>query len=181
MDLIRPLPVDLSTLNGFQAEAVAPEQASTEISVPAGEETSTLPLIEACLNGAATVLLIAGILAIKSGKRQVHERCMQFAFLASAAFLAIYLYYHFAVQPELGPRQFNGEGFAKTAYLTLLITHVIGAIVHLPMVLRTFFLAWKERWDDHKRWAKFTFPLWLYVSVTGVVVYLVLYPFNPAP
>ena len=106
---------------------------------------------------------------------------MQFAFLASAAFLGIYLYYHFAVQPELGARKFNGEGLAKTAYLALLITHVIGAIVNLPMVLRTFYLAWKERWDDHKRWAKFTFPLWFYVSVTGVVVYLVLYPFNPAP
>lgn len=154
----------------------------THIEVPGGQagETSSLPLIEACLNGAATVLLIAGVSAIHKGKRGLHERLMLLAFLASSAFLAIYLYYHFAVQPALGARKFNGEGFAKSAYLVLLVTHVVGAIVNLPMVLRTFYLAWKERWEDHKRWAKFTFPLWLYVSVTGVIVYLVLYPFNPA-
>lgn len=181
MDMHRPWILEPSLLRPLQTEADELEQAAAEVAVPAHEETSSLPLIEACLNGAATVLLIAGIVAIKGGKRELHERCMQFAFLASAAFLAIYLYYHFAVQPELGPRKFNGEGLAKTAYLALLITHVIGAIVNLPMVLRTFYLAWKERWDDHKRWAKFTFPLWFYVSVTGVVVYLVLYPFNPAP
>ncbi|MHC4376847.1 MAG: DUF420 domain-containing protein [Planctomycetota bacterium] len=181
MNVHRPWNAELSSLSPLQTEADALEQTVTEVGTPAPEETSSLPLIEACLNGAATVLLIAGIVAIKGGKRELHERCMQFAFLASAAFLAIYLYYHFAVQPELGPRKFNGEGLAKGAYLALLITHVIGAIVNLPMVLRTFYLAWNERWDDHKRWAKFTFPLWFYVSVTGVVVYLVLYPFNPAP
>lgn len=167
-------------IDGPIAQVDGTAEIAAEIA-EAPQETSPLPFYEACLNGTATVLLIAGIVAIKGDKRVLHERCMQLAFLASAAFLGIYLYYHFAVQPELGARKYNGEGLAKTAYLVLLITHVIGAIVNLPMVLRTFFLAWKERWDDHKRWAKFTFPLWLYVSVTGVVVYLVLYPFNPAP
>lgn len=181
METHRPWTLESPSARAPQTDTAALEETVAEVAAPAAAETSPLPLIEACLNGAATVLLIAGIVAIKGGKRELHERCMQFAFLASAAFLGIYLYYHFAVQPELGARKFNGEGLAKTAYLALLITHVIGAIVNLPMVLRTFYLAWKERWDDHKRWAKFTFPLWFYVSVTGVVVYLVLYPFNPAP
>lgn len=141
-------------------------------------ETSILPTINACFNGIAALLLILGLIAIKKGHREQHARLMRLAFAFSAAFLASYLYYHFVVIPSQGgPVRYSGEGAAKIAYLLLLLTHVVGAVINLPMVLRTFWLAHKERWDDHKWWAKRTLPLWLYVSVTGVIVYLVLYVF----
>ncbi|MEZ6014298.1 MAG: DUF420 domain-containing protein [Planctomycetota bacterium] len=141
---------------------------------------SPLPLVNACLNGTAFVLLVLGLIAIKRGRREAHEHLMKLAFLASAAFLVSYLYYHGVVQRQNGPMKFNGVGAARTAYFVLLITHVVLAVVNLPMVLRTFWLAHRRRWDAHKRMAKLTLPIWLYVSITGVIVYLVLYPFNPA-
>lgn len=139
---------------------------------------SILPTLNAFLNGSAALFLVLGLLAIKAGQRERHGHLMRIAFAFSAAFLASYLYYHFVVIPaQGGPVRYDGEGAAKTAYLILLLTHVLGAIVNLPMVLRTFWLAHKERWEDHKWWAKRTLPLWLYVSVTGVAVYMILYVF----
>lgn len=141
---------------------------------------SPIPLVNACLNGAATVLLLLGIVAIKGGARRRHEVLMKLAFVVSAAFLACYLYYHFAVLPITGgPTRFNGEGVGKVLYLLMLASHVILAVANLPMVLRTFWLAHREDWERHRRLARWTFPIWLYVSVTGVLVYLVLYRFNP--
>ena len=135
-----------------------------------------LPTLNAIFNSTAAVLLMLGLFAIKAGHKKRHEHLMKLAFLVSAAFLVSYLYYHFVVVPaQGGPVKFGGEGTAKIAYYVLLLTHVLGAIVNLPMVLRTFWLAHKERWDSHKRWAKWTFPLWMYVSVTGVMVYACLY------
>lgn len=141
---------------------------------------SPIPLVNACLNGAATVLLLLGIAAIKGGARRRHELLMKLAFLVSAAFLACYLYYHFVVLPITGgPTRFHGTGVVKVLYLVMLASHVILAVVNLPMVLRTFWLAHREDWVRHRRLARWTFPVWLYVSVTGVLVYLVLYRFNP--
>tara|TARA_R110002072_G_scaffold59071_16_gene150562 strand:- start:3243 stop:4325 length:1083 start_codon:yes stop_codon:yes gene_type:complete len=141
-----------------------------------------LPLVNASLNGLAGVLLLLGLIAIKKDQRSRHEHLMKAAFLVSAAFLASYLWYHFQVTAlQGGPTPFNGTGAAKIAYLALLASHVVLAMVNLPMILRTFWLAHKEDWVRHRAWAKITFPIWLYVSVTGVLVYLVLYPFNPAP
>jgi putative membrane protein len=142
---------------------------------------SPLPLVNACLNGTAFVLLTLGFVAIKRGRRERHELLMKLAFVTSAAFLASYLYYHGVVQRQYGPTKYNGVGLARTAYYALLVTHVVLAVVNLPMALRTFWLAHKERWDAHRRLARITLPIWLYVSITGVIVYLVLYPFNPAP
>jgi len=143
---------------------------------------SQIPLINASLNGTAFLLLIAGLMAIKAGAKKRHEHLMKLAFLASAVFLGFYLYYHFAVLPiSGGPTPFNGTGVWKTLYLVMLASHVILAVINLPMVLRTFWLAHKEDWERHKRMARWTFPIWAYVSVTGVLVYLVLYPFNPTP
>ncbi len=139
-----------------------------------------LPAVNASLNALATVLLLAGLAAIKAGRRERHEKLMVSALAASAAFLACYLYYHFAIARG-NPTRFHGEGASKVAYLVLLGTHTVLAMVNLPMVLRTFWLARKERWEAHRRLARWTFPIWLYVSVTGVVVYVVLYHFNPAP
>jgi protein SCO1 len=141
-----------------------------------------LPLVNASLNGLAGVLLLLGLIAIKKDQRSRHEHLMKAAFFVSAAFLASYLWYHVQVIPlQGGPTPFNGTGGAQVAYLALLASHVILAAVNLPMILRTFWLAHKEDWVRHRAWARITFPIWLYVSVTGVLVYLVLYPFNPAP
>ncbi len=142
-------------------------------------EQETLPAINACLNGAATVLLIFGRRAIAQGKREVHARFMRAAFVFSALFLVGYVTYHTVIIPEFGTTKFRVEGALHTAYLVMLASHVLLAIVNLPMVLWTFWLAHKERWESHKRWAHWTFPIWLYVSVTGVLVYLVLYQWNP--
>lgn len=135
-----------------------------------------LPAINASLNGVSAVLLVLGLVWIKQGKRQAHERAMLGAFGVSAAFLACYLYYHFVVIPEVGTTKFvHDSDVLRGAYLVLLATHVLGAMVNLPMILWTLWLAHKERWDAHRRWAKWTWPLWFYVSVTGVLVYLALY------
>jgi uncharacterized membrane protein YozB (DUF420 family) len=139
---------------------------------------SNLPAVNASLNALATVLLLAGLAAIKGGRRERHERLMTSALIASTAFLACYLYYHFVVTKG-NATKFHGAGGAKVAYFVLLGSHTILAMVNLPMVLRTFWLARKQRWDAHRRLARWTFPIWLYVSVTGVVVYVVLYHFNP--
>ena len=137
---------------------------------------SILPTINAGLNATTTLLLLLAFFAIKRDDKERHGRLMKTAFVTSAAFLTSYLYYHFVVIPASGgPVKFAGEGPAKVAYLILLLTHVLGAMINLPMVLRTFWLAHKERWDSHKKWAKWTFPLWMYVSVTGVMVYFALY------
>lgn len=143
---------------------------------------SVLPLLNASLNGLAGILLVLGLLAIKKGQQERHAALMKSAFLVSAVFLASYLYYHTVVLPiQGGPTAFNGTGGLKVAYLVLLGTHVLLAAVNLPMVLRTLLLAHREDWDRHRWWARITFPIWLYVSVTGVLVYLVLYHWNPVP
>jgi protein SCO1/2 len=146
----------------------------------AGGTRSRLPAVNASLNGLAGLLLLVGLVAIKRDKRALHGMIMRAAFLVSVAFLASYLYYHFAVVSEIGPTRYNGTGWSRTAYLALLLSHTLLAVVNLPMVLRTLWLAHKERWEAHARLAKVTFPIWLYVSVTGVLVYLVLYVWNPA-
>ncbi|MFT4539943.1 MAG: protein SCO1/2 [Planctomycetota bacterium] len=140
-----------------------------------------IPTINAVLNATAALCLLLGLGAIRRGDKKVHEHWMIRAFLVSAAFLVLYVYYHVAVLPiSGGPTKFNATGVLQVSYLVMLASHVILAAINLPMVLRTFWLAHRERWDDHKRWARWTFPIWLYVSVTGVLVYLVLYVFNPA-
>jgi len=135
----------------------------------------SLPLVNACLNGLSFVLLLAGFAAIKAGDRKLHERLMYSAMATSAVFLACYVYYHLVVQTTT---PFRREGWVKTAYLVMLATHVVLAMLNVPLVLRTVFLARRERWEQHKRWAKVTLPVWLYVSVTGVLVYLCLYVWN---
>lgn len=139
----------------------------------------SIPLLNACLNGTSGVLLLAGLAAIRTGRRKLHERLMISALFVSAAFLASYLYYHFVVVPEVGLTRFHGAGRWKAAYYAMLATHVVLAVVVVPLALRTVFLARRARFDAHKRWARITFPIWLYVSVTGVLVYLALYVWNP--
>jgi putative membrane protein len=97
----------------------------------------------------------------------------------SAAFLVSYLVYHFVVVPQIGETRFGGTGALKTAYLVMLASHIVLAIAIVPLVLRTLWLAHEERFEAHRRLARWTWPLWMYVSVTGVLVYLALYVWNP--
>lgn len=135
-----------------------------------------LPLFDAVCNGTATVLLVSGWIAIRGGRRELHARLMIAATVASALFLTGYLTYHFGVGSET---RLNASGWVKTAYLAMLATHVVLAAVQVPLILRTLWLAYRGRFEAHRRWARWTLPIWLYVSVTGVVVYLALYVFNP--
>ncbi len=130
-----------------------------------------LPAINASLNATAAVLLIIGLILIKTGRKKAHGLCMSLALVVSAAFLGCYLYYHYKV----GHVAFAGQGIARAIYLPLLASHVILAVVNLPMIILTVLPAVRERFDQHKRWAKWTYPIWLYVSVTGVIVYMMCY------
>ena len=136
---------------------------------------SDLPLVNASLNATSTVLLVLGFIFIKSGKPKAHGLTMTLALLVSAAFLTCYLIYHY----HAGHVKFSGTGIVRTVYFTLLISHIILAVVNLPMIIFTVLPAWKHRFDKHKRWAKLTLPVWLYVSVTGVIVYLMCYVWYP--
>lgn len=130
-----------------------------------------LPTLNASLNSVSFFLLLCGFFAIKKGKRELHIKLMTGALVVSAAFLTSYLIYHFHVPSK----KFPDLGWIKTVYLLILFPHIILATVMVPMILKTFWHAWRGEWDKHKKIARITFPIWLYVSVTGVVVYLMLY------
>lgn len=140
---------------------------------------SPLPTLNAVLNGTAAVLLVVGLVQIRRGRRKAHERAMLAATVVSAAFLVSYLTYHFGVQSELGATPFRREGLAKGLYLGMLLTHVVLATVNLPAILWLLWLAKQEAWERHRRLARWVWPSWFYVSVTGVLVYLCLYHWNP--
>lgn len=134
------------------------------------------PALNAMLNGSSTVFLVAGFLAIRRKEIAFHRACMVSAFTASAVFLVSYLI-RFATT---GAHKYPGTGWDKTLYLIILGTHSLLALVALPMVLRTLWLARKARYAEHRRIARWTFPVWLYVSFTGVAVYVLLYHVGPA-
>lgn len=129
-----------------------------------------MPAINATLNAAAATLLLLGFGAIRSGRREVHKRLMVSAFAASAVFLVGYVLYHYAH----GDTPYQGVGPIRIVYFTILISHVLLSIVMLPMILTTFYLAARRRFAVHKRLARWTLPVWLYVSVTGVVIFFML-------
>ena len=138
-----------------------------------------LPLINACLNGTAAVLLCAGLYFIKSRRIAAHRACMLSAFLISCVFLVLYLYHKIAVMKGINTT-FPGPPEWKVPYLVMLFSHITLAIVIVPMAFVTINRGLKLRVELHKKIARWTFPLWLYVSVTGVLVYLVLYRIWPA-
>lgn len=143
--------------------------------------SSSLPALNATCNALCCVSLCAGLVLIKRGRREAHERAMLAATFFGACFLAGYVTYHFFVQPELGPTRFHGTGFTRPAYFALLISHVVLAAANVPLVIVTLLRAKRGDWAAHKRIAKITWPVWFYVSVTGILVYFVLYHWNPAP
>ncbi len=134
-------------------------------------ELSSLPTVNATLNGIAAVLLTAGYVFIRRRMIRQHRACMIAAFVASALFLVSYLVYH----ANVGSRPFQGQGPIRIVYFTILITHVVLAAAILPIAVVTLSHALAERFDRHRSIARWTLPLWLYVSVTGIVVYLMLY------
>lgn len=130
-----------------------------------------LPTLNASLNTIAGFLLLLGYISIKQGRKELHKKLMVSALIVSAAFLTSYLIYHYNVPS----RKFPDLGWIKTLYLIILIPHIILAALMVPMILKTFWHAFRGEWEKHKRIAKITFPIWMYVSVTGVLVYLMLY------
>jgi uncharacterized membrane protein YozB (DUF420 family) len=130
-----------------------------------------LPLVNATLNGIATVCLIAGFIFIKRGQITAHRAAMIGAFLTSVVFLACYVIYH----AHVGSRPFTGRGAIRIVYFTILISHIVLAATIPPLAGVTLWRALRGRFDRHVRIARWTLPLWLYVSVTGIVVYWMLY------
>jgi uncharacterized membrane protein YozB (DUF420 family) len=127
--------------------------------------------LNASLNGTSAILLACGYAAIRNGKMKVHKAFMISAFAVSTLFLISYLIYHYRV----GHVVFQGQGWIRPVYFTLLLSHTVLAIVIVPLILITLRRAWLEKFDRHKVIARWTLPLWFYVSVTGVIVYILLY------
>lgn len=132
---------------------------------------SDLPTLNAVLNFTAAVLIATGYFFIRRKNIQSHRICMIAALVVSAMFLTSYLIYHYYV----GSVPFGGQGWIRPVYFFILVTHIVLAVVVLPLVLRTTYLGLRGRFQNHVRIARWTFPIWMYVSVTGVVVYLMLY------
>jgi uncharacterized membrane protein YozB (DUF420 family) len=140
------------------------------------EFISYLPHINACLNGTSALLLITGYSFIRSRNVAAHRTCQLMALVVSLLFLVSYLTYHF----HHGATRFQGTGMARPIYFTILISHTILAIVIVPLVTLTFYRAFRSDFTRHRRIARITLPLWLYVSITGVIVYLMLYQIYPS-
>lgn len=141
-----------------------------------GADLRFMPALNATLNATAAVLLVGGWVAIKRKRADIHRYFMVAAFAASALFLVGYLAYH-AVH---GDTKFGGEGAVKAVYLLVLASHVLLSIGVVPLALTAFWFAWKKEFARHKRVTRWLHPIWLYVSVTGVVVFLMLRPYYPA-
>ncbi|MEM6957821.1 MAG: DUF420 domain-containing protein [Myxococcota bacterium] len=134
-----------------------------------GVDLAFMPAVNACLNATAAVLIVAGWRAIRAGRRQQHQWLMTGAFAASSLFLVGYIVYHYVH----GDTRYEGD--FRGIYLTLLASHVILSIPVVPMALSAFYFAWKKRFSTHKKVTRFLAPIWLYVSVTGVLVFVFLH------
>lgn len=143
------------------------------IKIPNAKPLNFLPPIYATINGITALLLISAVIAIKNGKRILHERLMKTSLLFSVLFLLMYIAYHITSNPT----PFAGNPNIKIIYLIILISHIVLSIAIIPLVLITFVRALSLQFDKHKKLAKITFPLWLYVTISGVIVYLMISPY----
>ena len=132
-----------------------------------------LPPIYSSLNALTAVLLVLALVAIKSNKIKLHQRLMQTCIALSLVFLVMYIAYHMTTDPTT----FGGEGYVKSLYFFILISHIILSIALIPLVLISYVRAFQEEFPAHRKISKITFPIWLYVAVTGVVVYLMISPY----
>ena len=138
---------------------------------------SDLPALNASLNAISAVLLTAGFLFIRRGRKVAHRNCMIGAFSVSTVFLVTYVLHKILVKGV--HTKFGGEGIIKILYYAMLFSHILLAMVIVPLALMTMTRALRERFDAHKRLARWTWPIWMYVSVTGVMIYFLLYQFYP--
>ncbi len=141
--------------------------------LPDGWSTASLPPLHAAVNAAGALVLIVSLICIKLGKVSLHRATMVVAMGLSVLFLLSYVAYHMTNDPT----RYGGEGVARAVYFFLLITHIVSAAVSLPFILFTFIAGWTNRFTAHKRLARWVFPLWLYVALTGPVCYLMLRPY----
>ena len=139
-------------------------------------DVSSLPALNATLNSVSAILLAAGYLLIRRRNVAAHKACMLSALGVSTLFLISYVTYH----ARVGSVRFTGTGWIRSVYFAILISHVVLAVTILPLALITVYRAWRERFEAHRRIARWTLPIWMYVSVTGVVVYAMLYVCYPA-
>ncbi len=142
-----------------------------------------LPAVNGSLNGLSAIFLTCGYVFIKRKNQAAHRNCMIAAFVTSTIFLICYLTYHFYLAYALhrGPTRFTDPAWFRPIYLAILISHTILAVVIVPLVLMTLNRGLKQRFDSHRKIARWTWPLWMYVSVTGVVIYFLLYQIFPQP
>ncbi len=138
-----------------------------------GYDFSFLPPIYATINGATALLLIMALVAIKKGNINLHRTLMTVCLVFSAAFLVLYVAYHITSETT----RFGGEGWVKGVYLFILSSHILLSIIVIPFVLYTYLRGWLGQYREHKKLARFTWPMWFYVAVTGVVVYLMIAPY----
>lgn len=138
-----------------------------------GYDTKFLPPIYATFNGLTAVFLVAAVIAIRNNRRQLHERLTRICIFLSAAFLVMYVVYHITNESTV----FGGTGMIRYVYLFILLTHILLSIGVIPLVLFTFVRAASGNFQRHRKLAKITFPLWLYVAVSGVIVYLMISPY----
>jgi len=143
------------------------------VKIPNVEPLSFLPPIYAAINGITAILLVLGVIMIKQGRRKTHELFMKSAIVLSVLFLLMYMAYHMTSEST----SYGGEGTLRYVYLFILLTHILLSIVVIPFVLITYVRAISGNFEGHKKIAKITFPMWLYVAVSGVIVYLMISPY----
>tara|TARA_R110002051_G_scaffold66515_8_gene120447 strand:+ start:1552 stop:2085 length:534 start_codon:yes stop_codon:yes gene_type:complete len=143
------------------------------VKIPNVEPLSFLPPIYATINAVTALLLLVAVWAIKQGKEKLHQGLMTTNIVLSLLFLVMYIAYHMTSDST----SYGGEGVIRYVYYFILITHIILSIALIPLVLRTYAMAYLKKFEDHRALAKYTFPVWLYVAVTGVVVYIMISPY----
>lgn len=146
---------------------------TVKLEIPGVERLGFLPPIYASINALTAVLLVTAVIQIKKGNRKAHENLMKTAIALSALFLLMYVVYHMTSAST----PFGGEGAVRMIYFIILISHILLSIAVIPLVLISFVRALSQRFDKHKKIARITFPIWLYVTVSGVVVYFMIAPY----
>ncbi len=143
------------------------------VKLPNMEPLSFLPPIYATINGFTAILLVIAVWAIKNGKRALHQNLMTTAIVLSLIFLMLYIAYHMTSDPT----PYGGEGLLKYVYYFVLVTHILLSVAIIPLVLKTYARAYLKKFESHRKLARITFPVWMYVAITGVVVYLMISPY----
>lgn len=143
------------------------------VKIPNVERLGFLPPIYASINGLTAVLLVFAVWAIKNGKKELHQKLMTTCIGLSVVFLVLYIGYHMTSESTT----FGGEGVIRYVYFFILISHIVLSIIIIPLVLKTYARAYLGKFESHRKLAKITFPIWLYVAITGVVVYLMISPY----